>query len=54
MMFSEQLLAHHILIFSHNPNQPIHVFRMITYQFRQLLDLLLQLFQSPGHVLQWV
>lgn len=41
MMFSKQLPANHILVLSHNPNQSIHIFRMVTHQFRQLLDLLL-------------
>jgi hypothetical protein len=50
VMFAKQLLANHILVLSHDPNQSIHIFRMITHQFRQLLDLFFQLFQPQGHV----
>lgn len=41
VMFAKQLLTHHILILGHDPDQSIHILRMVTHQFRQLLDLLL-------------
>lgn len=54
MMFAKQLLANHILVLGHDPDQSIHIFRMITHQLGQLLDLLLQLFKPPGHVPLWI
>jgi hypothetical protein len=54
MMFPEQLQTNHILVLRDNPNQPIHIFGMVSNQFGQLLDLLLELFQAPGHVACWI
>jgi len=54
MVFAKQLLTDQILIFGNNPNQPIHIFGMVSNQFGQLLNLLLELFQAPGHVACWI
>jgi hypothetical protein len=54
MMLPKQLPADHILVLGDNANQPIHIFSMVSYQFGQLLYLLLQLFKAPSHVAQWV
>jgi hypothetical protein len=54
MMFPKQLQTNHILVLCDNPNQPIHIFGMVSNQFGQLLDLLLELFQAPGHVACWI
>ena len=47
VMFSQQLLADGVPVFSNDPDQPVDIFSMVPHQFGEFLHLGFKMFQAP-------